>query len=390
MKKRKLLSLVLAGCLALPLFTGCGGDSGSGDSDTIKIGLNYELSGEVAQYGTACSDGIMMAIDEINAAGGINGKKLEGVKVDNKSDNNESMNVATRFATKDKVAAILGPATSGAFKAAIAISDQYKIPMVTCSGTANDITVNAQGKLNEWVFRTCYNDDFQGTVMGNFAATELNAKKVVILYDNTSDYSNGLSNSFETSFTSKGGSIVSKESFSSTDNDYSPVLTKIKDMDCDAIYLPAYYESVGPMIKQARALGITVPFLGADGYDSDKMLDLACSKEALNDVYFTNHYSSGDTSEEVVEFVKKFKEKYNAEPNGFNALGYDMLYYVAEAIKTAGSTDTAAIQTALASTKDFKAVTGNFSIDENHNCVKSTVIIKFVDGAQTFCDKIAG
>ena len=387
MKRVKVLSLLLAAAMIVTLVSGCGQKS---SGDTIKVGLNYELTGEVAQYGQACADGIEMAIAEINAAGGVNGKQLEAVKLDNKSDNHEAMNVATRLATKDKVCVIMGPATSGAFKATVSVSDTYKVPLVSCSSTANDVTVK-DGKLNEWVFRTCYSDNFQGSVMGNFATSDLGAKTAVILLDTASDYSNGLADAFEESFVEKGGSIAGREAFTSTDNDYSPVLTKIKGMSFDVIYLPAYYENVGPIIKQARALGITAPILGADGYDSEKMLELAGSKEALSNVFFTNHYSSGDTSEDVVNFVEKYKESHDGtEPGGFNALGYDMMYFVADAIKRAGSTDTAAIRDALASTTDFPAVTGQFSIDENHDSVKSTVIIEYKDGEQTFRTKISG
>lgn len=394
MKKSKILALALALMLICGALAGCGGDAntdsgegGSGD-DVIKIGVNYELTGELAQYGKACAVGIEMAAEEINDAGGIDGKMIQITKVDNKSDNNEAMNVATRLATQDGVVTILGPATSGAFKATASVAEQYKVPVVSCSSTANDVTVDADGKVRDWVFRTCYNDNFQGSVMGSFAFNDLKATKAIILSDKGSDYSQGLAASFEESFTKLGGTIVSKEYFTAADNDFSPVLTSIKAKGFDVIYLPAYYETVGPIIKQARAAGIKAAILGADGYDSETMLDLAGSKEALNNVFFTNHYSSGDSSEEVVAFVQNFKKaNKDAEPNGFNALGYDLMYFAADAIKRAGSTDTEAIRQALASTVDFKGVTGTLSIDENHDPVKSTVIIEFVDGVQTFKTK---
>lgn len=391
MKKSKVLALTLTLMLIVGALAGCGGGDGGetgGGDDVIKIGLNYELTGEVAQYGKACSLGIEMAAKEINDAGGIDGKKIEIVKVDNKSDNNEAMNVATRLATQGGIVTMLGPATSGAFKATHSVAEQYKIPVISCSSTANDVTVDAKGKVRDWVFRTCYNDNFQGSVMGSFAYNDLSGKKAIILSDKGNDYSQGLAESFEKTFTDLGGTIVSKEYFTAADNDFSPVLTNIKSKEYDVIFLPAYYESVGPIIKQARAAGINAPILGADGYDSEKMLELAGSKEALNNVFFTNHYSSGDTSEDVVAFVQNFKNANNgAEPSGFNALGYDLMYFAADAIKRAGSTDTEAIRQALAGTVDFKGVTGTFSIDENHDPIKSTVIIEFVDGAQTFKTK---
>lgn len=395
MNKTKILSMTMAASLCIGMLAGCSKSTGSSEAgsapaadsgDSIKIGLNYELTGDVAQYGDACSVGIEMAAAEINAAGGVNGKQIELVKLDNKSDNNEAMQIATRLATKDNATVILGPATSGAFKATTSVSDTYKIPIISCSSTANDVTVK-DGKLNEWVFRTCYNDNFQGRIMGSFAYNDLGAKTAVILSDKSNDYSQGLAESFKESFTDLTGSITGEEYFNATDNDFSPVLTKIKGMSYDVIYLPAYYESVGPIIKQARALGIDAPVLGPDGYDSDKMLELAGSPEALNNVFFTNHYSSGDPSPEVVKFVEAFKAANGSEPNGFNAMGYDLMYFAADAIKRAGSEDKAAIRDALASTKDFPGVTGSFSIDENHNPVKDTVIIEFVDGKQTFRTK---
>ncbi|MGI6751619.1 MAG: ABC transporter substrate-binding protein [Anaerovoracaceae bacterium] len=389
MKKSKSIALVLTLMLIIGALAGCGNGAGveEGD-DVIIIGLNYELTGDYAQYGKGCALGIEMAVNEINEAGGIDGKMIKIEKVDNKSDNNEAMNVATRLATQDNVVTMLGPATSGAFKATHSVADQYKIPVISCSSTANDVTVDAKGKVRDWVFRTCYNDNFQGSVMGSFAYNDLSAVKAIILSDKGNDYSQGLSESFEKTFTDLGGTIVSKEYFTAADNDFSPVLTNIKAKEYDVIFLPAYYESVGPIIKQARAAGIDAPILGADGYDSEKMLELAGSKEALNNVFFTNHYSSGDTAEDVVTFVQNFKAAHNgAEPSGFNALGYDLAYFAADAIKRAGSTDTDAIRQALAKTVDFKGVTGTFSIDENHDPVKSTVIIEFVDGVQTFKTK---
>ncbi|MDF2566733.1 MAG: ethanolamine utilization protein EutJ [Oscillospiraceae bacterium] len=386
MKKAKIVALCMAAAMPVSMFAGC--KNSTTNANEIKIGLNYELSGDVAQYGISCVEGIELAVGEINAAGGIDGKQIKLVKIDNKSDNNEAMNVATKLATQEGVCAIMGPATSGAVKATNAVATKYKVPVISCSATADDVTIK-DNKLNDYTFRICYNDSFQGKVMGDFSSSDLKAKKAIILADNANDYSKGLATAFKSSFTSAGGTIVSEENFTSTDKDFNAVLTKIKDKDFDIIYLPGYYEQVGLIVKQARSMGITKPILGADGYDSPDLAKIA-GKENLTNVFFTNHYSSKDTSSEVTTFIDAFKKKYSKDPNAFHALGYDMAKYVVAAIKTAGGTDTAKIQQALANTKDFDAVTGKFTIDAQHNPVKSTVVIECKNGEQTFRTKIGG
>lgn len=381
-KAKRFFGVCLAFVLIAAVFTGCGQASGN----TIKIGLNYELSGGVASYGQSSVDGITMAFDEINAAGGILGKQIEAIKVDNKSDAAEATSVATRLATKDKVVAILGPATSGAMKATIPVITKNKIPVISASTTADDVTVDADG-VKEFVFRICYNDSFQGTVMANFALNNLNAKSAVMLIESTSDYSKGLAKNFEETFTKGGGTIVGQEAYVAKEKDFNAVLTKIKGMNYDVIFLPGYYEEAGLIIKQARALGIDKPILGADGFDSPTLLDLA-GAEALNKVYFSNHYSSLDEDPLVKKFIEDFKKKYNKEPNAFHALGYDLGHFIADAIKRANSTDPVKIKDALAATKDFKAVTGSFSIDENHNPVKAIVVIELKDGVQASSIKV--
>lgn len=381
---KRAVALGLAGALALTSLAGCQGGADSGD--TIKIGLNYELSGDVGQYGQSCVQGIELAFEEINAAGGVLGKQIEAIKVDNTSKNDEAMNVATRLATKDNVSVILGPATSGAVKATTAIATANGVPVITCSATADDITVQ-NGNLNPYTYRICYNDTFQGTMMGNFATQDLGVTKAVILTDTSNDYSAGLGNAFKESFESQGGTIVAEETYSMKDTDFNPILTKLKDLEFDAIYLTGYYEAVALIIKQAREMGIDQPFLGADGYDAPKLPEIA--GDALNNVFFTNHYSSGDTSPEVQAFIESFRAKYGEDPDGFNALGYDMAKFVADAITRAGSADREKINQALADTVDFEAVTGKFSMDENHNPVKATVIIEYKDGQQTFRTKLA-
>lgn len=385
---KKVVALGLS-ALMLAGFAGCGnsdkGEAASGD--TIKIGVNYELTGDVAQYGLTSAAGIEMAINEVNEAGGVLGKQVEIVKIDNKSDNNEAMTVATKLASEEKVVAMLGPATSGAFKATNSIANEYKIPAVSGSATADDVTVNEDGSVNEYMFRVCFNDSYQGEVMAKFAKDTLKANKVVILSDKADAYSNGLATAFETSYKEAGGTVASKENYTTADTDFSSVLTKVKSVKCDAIYLPAYYQQASLIIKQARDLGINVPFLGPDGYDSAEMVETA-GAEALNKVYFTNHYSAEDES--VQDFIKAYKDANNGDdPSAFSALGYDIGKFVCDAIERAGEPTAEKIKEAMASTKDFKGgVTGAFSIDEKHNPVKSTVVIEFKDGKQTFNSRV--
>lgn len=391
---KKTLILLLALVLVVGSFTACGGGKDTGDNGDaapteVKIGINYELTGAVATYGQASVDGIMMAFDEINAAGGINGMKIVPVQVDNKSDAAEATALATRLMTEEGVVACLGPATSGNFMATIPVAMGNKVPVISASATADEgVTTDASGNVNDYVFRLCFNDSFQGVTMANFASGKLAAKSAVIIQDNSSDYAKGLAKNFKETFTAAGGTIVAEEGYVAKDKDFNAILTKIKGQQFDVIFLPGYYQEAGLIIKQARDLGITQPVLGADGFDSPVLLELA-GASALNDVYFSNHYSSLDQDPKVQDFIKAFKEKYNAEPNAFHALGYDLGMYIADAVKRAGSTDPTAIKDALASTKDFAGVTGTFSMGEDHNPVKSAVVIGLKDGVQATSEKIA-
>ncbi|MGH4123158.1 MAG: ABC transporter substrate-binding protein [Clostridium sp.] len=386
---KKKVSLLLASLLVTASFTGCGKNTASAaKSETIKVGLNYELSGPAATYGQSLVNGIELAFEEINNKGGVLGKKIEIVKADNKSENTEAANVAAKLATRDKVVAMLGPATSGNTKSAAPIAVQNKVPLISASATADDVTVDRNGKVREFVFKTCFSDSFQGVVMATFAYKDLGKKNVALLVDNTSDYSKGLAKSFKETYTKLGGNLVTEQAYQAKETDFKAVLTKIKGTKADVLFLPGYYEEVGLIVKQARELGITMPILGGDGYDSPKLSELA-GKTALNDVYFTNHYSSKDTAPEVVKFQKAFKAKYNKNADAFNALGYDMVYLLADALKRSGEVDAIKLKDALASTKDFKAITGKISIDKNHNPVKAITILQMKNGEQTFLKKLS-
>ena len=389
---KKLLVLLLTLVMVVVSFAGCGAKTDDSKDSTaakeVKIGINYELTGPVATYGQASVDGIQMAFDEINAAGGINGMKIVPVTVDNKSDSAEATSLATRLMVEEGVVACLGPATSGNFMATIPVATENKIPVISASATADEgVTVDAKGNVNEYVFRLCFNDSFQGITMANFAQNNLKAKSAVIIADQSSDYAKGLAKNFITTFKAAGGTIVDQESYVAKDKDFNAILTKIKAEKFDVIFLPGYYQEAGLIIKQARALGITVPILGADGFDSEVLLQEA-GAAALNNVYFSNHYSNLDQDPKVQDFIKAFKAKYNTEPNAFNALGYDLGKYIADAISRAGSTDPQAITDALASTENFAGVTGTFSMGKDHNPIKSIVVIGLKDGVQSTSVKV--
>ncbi len=372
---KKTLSVLLICLLGLTLFTAC-----QKDVTEIKIGINYELSGDVATYGQSSVDGIELAIEQVNAAGGINGKKITAIKYDNKSEPDQATTLANKLIVQDKVIAILGPATSGSFKAEIPVANKNKVPVASGSATADDVTVTSAG-VQEYAFRVCFSDSFQGTVMASFALNNLSAKSAVIIMDSSSDYGKGLAKNFKDTFVAAGGTIVAEEAFVAKDTDFNAILTKIKGQAFDVIYIPGYYNEAGLIIKQARAQGINAPILGADGFDSPTLLELA-GASALNDVYFTNHYSSLDKDPAVVKFIADFKAKYNKEPDAFNALGYDLAKFMIDAIGRAESYSGEAVKNALETTKGFVGVTGTLSVDENHNPVKSIVVIGLKDGVQ--------
>lgn len=390
---KKLVAMALSGALLLGV-AGCGSkpadesNAGSAEGGEIKIGANFELSGAVATYGTSSLNAIKLAFEEINAKGGVLGKKLVIVERDNKSDTTESTNVSTALASDSSIIALVGPVASSMALAASQPAIDNKIPLLTATATNPDVTVDPKnGKVKEYIFRSCFLDSFQGKVTAEFSAKDLKAKTAAILVDNESDYSKGLVKFYQEAFEKAGGKVVAVEGFLPKDNDYRAVITKIKGKNPDVIFVPAYYESVGKIVKQARELGVNVPFVGTDGWDSPKLVELA-GAAALNNTYFSNHYTPEDPAENVQAFVKAYKAKYGNVPDALAALSYDSGYLLAEAIKNAGEATPEKITQALANIKDFKGVTGNATFDAQHNPVKSAVIIEMKDGKQTVKTRI--
>lgn len=363
-------------------------DESSGDGGEFHIGANLELSGAVATYGSSIAEGIDLAVEEINENGGINGMQIKVTKFDNKSDAAEATNGIIKLVNQDKVDAIIGAATSGNTVAQVEIANDTETVLLSPSGTAPNVTVNEDGSLNEYVFRTSYIDPFQGTIAANFALEELGVKTAAIYADNASDYAKGLAAAFKETFEAAGGEIVAEEAYVAKDTDFRSTLTRINSADPEFVFIPGYYEEVGLIVQQARDIGIDVPLMGADGWDSPTLIELA-GAEALNNTFITNHYSSDDPDETIQNFVTKFSEKFDgASPNAFHALGYDSVYLLKDAIERAGSTDSAAIKEALEATENISLVSGNVTIDENHNPLKSATILEYVDGEQVFNTKI--
>jgi ABC-type branched-chain amino acid transport systems, periplasmic component len=356
-----------ASALIILSATGCA----KKESNTITLGGIFPLSGSVAVYGVECKKGVDLAIEEINAAGGVNGKQLVLSSEDDEGNPDKTVNAFKKLTTKDGVKIIIGSLTSGCTQSITTLSQAGKIIQIAPAATASAIT-----DAGNYIFRACFIDPFQGTVGGKFAAETLGAKKAAILYDVGNDYSVGLEENFKTSFESNGGQVVALESYATGDKDFNAQLTKIKNAAPDVVYLPDYYGTVALIAKQLRAQGINTPIVGADGWDG---LTTNAGEEVLNGFY-SNHYAADSTDAAVQTFVKAFKGKYNEEPNSFAALGYDCVYLLRDAIVKAGSMDNEAVRAALEATNgDY--VTGHLTFDAKHNPVKSAVMLEIVKGS---------
>ena len=379
-------NLVLIGFLVLALMAGSllAGCGKSADSNSIKIGLLNEMTGGNATFGTSSANGAKMAFKEINAKGGVLGKQIMAVIADNKSEPSESANAMTKLATQDNVVAVTGVFASSNAIAASSVAEATKTPFLAVGATNPKVTVDEKSKkVKDYTFRVCFIDPFQGTVGANFVLNTLKLKKAVLMVDNSSDYSKGLAAFFKEAFTKGGGSILSEEAYLQKDQDFKAVLTKLKSMNAEVIYVPGYYEEVGKIVKQARELGITAPIIGGDGWDSPKLVELG-GAPALNNTFFTNHYSVDDNSPASKAFVEAYKKEYGQNPDALAVLGYDAAKLLIDALQRANSLDKAKIQAALATTKAYPAITGATTLNATHDAVKSAVIIEMKNGKQIF------
>ena len=378
----KIKKIITGGLLAASVFLAAcsnGGQETAEESDTVKIGSMFELTGSAAGYGTSMNNAVKMAVEEINAEGGIDGKEIEIVEYDIQSDETQSAQSTTTLATSDKVTAIVGPALTGTFQAAIPIANQNEVPIISPTATDDSVLEKEDGSVYEFAYRACFTNSYQGTALAQFANENLEAEKAVIFADNSSDYAQGLTQTFEDTFQ---GEIVSVQNFTADQTDFSASLTNIEDMDFDVLYVPGYYEQAGPIIKQAREMGITQPILGPDGFGNEIIYDLAGEANMTN-VFYTSHFAVESEDPKIQEFVSSYREKFDVEPDMFTGLAYDSVQIVKEAIERAGSTDPVAVNEEIAKTENFEGVTGTFSFDENHNPVKSVSIIEIQDGGPT-------
>lgn len=379
--KKGFLKLATAGIIAALMalsVTGCGGKS----EKDIKIGLLNEMTGGNATIGTAAANGAKMAIKEINAKGGVLGKQLKAVSADNKSEPAEAANAMTKLLMQDNVVAVTGTFSSSNAIAAASVAESAKKPYLIAGATNPKVTVDPKTqKVKKYIYRVCFIDPFQGTVAANFASNNLKATKAAMLIDNSSDYSKGLGEFFQTAFVKAGGTVVANEAYLQKDTDFKATLTKIKAQGADVLFVPGYYEEVGKIVKQAREMGLTMPIVGADGWDSPKLAEIAGEK-ALNNTFFTNHYSVDDPSEAGKAFVANYTKEFGQKPEALAVLGYDAVYVLVDAIKRANSTDADKIIAALSDTKNFKAVSGITTINASHDADKSAVIIEMKDGKQ--------
>jgi len=356
--------------------------TGAPSSGPIKVGEYASLTGSEAAFGQSSHKGTQLAIDEINAAGGVLGRQIELITEDNQSKAGESATIVKKFISRDQVVAVLGEVASGRSLEAGPICQAAGIPMISPSSTNPKVT-----EIGDCVFRVCFIDSFQGKLIADFAQKTLKAKRVAILFDVSQAYSVGLAEYFAQPFTAAGGEIVAKLNFSSADKDFRAQLTNLRALNPDAICVPAYYGPVGLIVKQARELGISVPIFGGDGWEAPELIQLA-GGEALKDTYYSTHFSPAQDTVMAKKFVAAFKARYGGEtPDAMAALGYDSAMALVEAIKKAGSAEPAKIKEALKAT-DFEGATGRTKLDEKRDATKPAVIITTENGAFKFLQTV--
>ena len=349
---------------------------------TIRVGEVDPLTGGVSQFGIGCHQGFVLAFEQINAQGGILGQTIELVTEDDQSKPGQSATAVRKLIAQDKVIAILGDATSSATLESAPIAQSDKIPMITPTATNPRIT-----EVGDFIFRVCFLDEFQGRVLARFAWEKLKAQRIFTLTDVKQDYSVDLLKFFKDEFTKLGGTIVGEQSYSTGDIDFRAQLTPIRGTKPDAVYVPGYYQEVALIVKQGRQIGLTMPFIGCDGWANQALLTIG--GKAMEGSFFTNHFSPEDQTSIVKSFVEKYQGKYGVPPDTFSALGYDAARLLADAIQRAGSSNSQAVRDAIAKTAGFQGVTGQISLDANRNASKPGLVVTVKGGKFEIAEKIA-
>lgn len=342
--------------------------------ELILIGQFASLTGSEATFGISSDNGLKLAVEELNNTGGLLGKRVELITEDNQGKPSETQTVVQKLINRDKVVAIIGEVASSRSKAGAPICQANKIPMISPASTNPEVTA-----IGDYIFRVCFIDPFQATVMSKFAINSLKVKKVAMLVDQKNAYSTGLAENFRRVFTDMGGEIVEEQKYSAGDKDFKAQLTKIKYSNPEAIFIPGYYTDVGLIAIQAREIGIEKPLFGGDGWESEKLTE-GKAKDALEDCFFSTHVSAEDPNPKVQEFIKKYKEKYNMEPDAMSFLSYDAGLLLFDAIRRANSTEGEKIKNELAKTTNFQGITGSITINEQRNAVKPAVVLQIKDG----------
>lgn len=342
--------------------------------NVILIGEYGSLTGSEATFGISANNGLKLAIEEINNSGGLLGKQIKLITYDDQGKPSEAATVVQKLINKDKVVAIIGEVASSRSKAGAQICQTSKMPMVSPASTNPEVTA-----IGDYIFRVCFIDPFQATVLSKFALNSLKVKKVAVLKDVKNAYSTGLADFFEKEFKSMGGEIVEVQSYSAGDKDFKAQLTAIMSKNPEAIFVPGYYTDVGLIGIQAREIGLKIPLFGGDGWESEKLTE-GKAKDALEGCFFSTHVSTEDPSPQIQNFIKKYKEKYNMMPDAMSFLAYDAGLILFDAIKRAGSTDPEKIRNELAKTKNFSGVTGTITINDQRNAIKPAVILEIKDG----------
>ncbi len=366
-----------AGVLSLATFASC-----ARQGESIKIGHYGSLTGKDAAFGVATRKGVMLAVEEINARGGVLGKKLEYLVEDIQSKQGEAATAVKKLISRDKVVAVIGANASANSLEAAPICQNAKIPMMAISSTNPKVT-----EVGDYIFRICFIDPFQGAVLAKFARESLKAQRVALLTSTNSPYSVGLSNVLRERFTALGGEIVAEQKFAEGDKDFRAQLTAIRTTKPDVIAATGFYSEAALICLQARTLGLDVPIIGGDGWEAPQLIELG--GKAVEGTYYSTYFSAENKAPVVQTFVKKFQARWNGEtPEAVSALGYDAMHLIAQAMERIGSTDAARLRDAIAGTKNFPGVTGNTTIDELRNSSKAAVMLTVKNGRSEFFEAV--